>query len=245
MAKYRNYATNTILCAVSLNETSEMVASFAAEVAARHHARLMLQHVIKPQERAEVLAGRTIEDLEGDLLSLIPEKLQRKLSVQAIVGSRRSNRRTPLSGTSAAGRPDYARRARCVGICCHRPIGRGLQGAGPRALPGHYPVARSAGRLRRDGYTMNIAPKSFLPASFKSFSHEHSLKRAFHPRKARFSGTPPITSRDHLAATTLRAASPRRRYLPHRTPVMPLPSLMVKMRSTAGSLTISFAPDGQ
>jgi len=83
--KYRNYATNTVLCAVSLNESSEMVARFAAEVAARHHSRLVLQHVIKPQERAEVLAGRTIEDLETDLLSLIPERLQHKLSLQAIV----------------------------------------------------------------------------------------------------------------------------------------------------------------
>lgn len=83
--KYRNYATNTILCAVSLNESSEMIERFAAELACRHHARLVLQHVIKPQERAEVLAGRTIEDLEGDLMSLVPDKLQRKLSLQAVV----------------------------------------------------------------------------------------------------------------------------------------------------------------
>lgn len=83
--KYRNYATNTVLCAVSMNESSEVVARFAAEVAARHHSRLVLQHVIKPQERAEVLAGRTIEELEADLMSLIPEKLQNKVSMQAIV----------------------------------------------------------------------------------------------------------------------------------------------------------------
>lgn len=83
--KYRNYATSTVLCAVSLNESSDMVARFAAEVASRHHARLVLQHVIKPQERAEVLAGRTIEDIETDLLMLIPERLQRKLGLQAVV----------------------------------------------------------------------------------------------------------------------------------------------------------------
>jgi len=83
--KYRNYATKTILCAVSLNESSQTVAEFAAELASRHRARLVLQHVIKPQERAEVLAGRTMEDLEEELHCLIPEKLQRKLSVQAIV----------------------------------------------------------------------------------------------------------------------------------------------------------------
>lgn len=83
--KYRNYATNTILCAVSLNESSELIVRLASELAIRHHARLVLQHVIKPQERAEVLAGRTIEDLESDLLRLIPEKAHRKLAVQAIV----------------------------------------------------------------------------------------------------------------------------------------------------------------
>ena len=32
---------------------------------------------------------------------------------------------------------------------------------------------------------------------------------------------------------------------PHSAPVIPLPSVMVKMRSTAGSLTVSFAPEGQ
>ena len=83
--RYRRYATGTVLCAASLNENSEMVAQFAAEVAQQHNARLVLQHVIKPQERAEVLAGRTIEDIEDDLMSLIPERLQRKLEIQAIV----------------------------------------------------------------------------------------------------------------------------------------------------------------
>ena len=35
-----------------------VVAAFAAELAAQHNARLILQHVIRPQERAEFLAGR-------------------------------------------------------------------------------------------------------------------------------------------------------------------------------------------
>jgi nucleotide-binding universal stress UspA family protein len=83
--KYRNYATSTILCAVSLNESSEMVVRLAAEIASRHHARLVLQHVIKPQERVEILAERSLEEIEGDLLSLVPERLQRKLALQAVV----------------------------------------------------------------------------------------------------------------------------------------------------------------
>lgn len=82
---YRNFATRTILCAVSMTEASYMVADFAAELAVQHNARLVLQHVIRPQERAEVLAGRTMDQVEADLLSLVPVELQDKLSVQTIV----------------------------------------------------------------------------------------------------------------------------------------------------------------
>ena len=73
---YRKFATRTILCAVSLQEASHVVAEFAAELAAQHNARLILQHVIRPQERREVLAGRTIDQIEGDLMALVPEELQ-------------------------------------------------------------------------------------------------------------------------------------------------------------------------
>ena len=82
---YRNFATKTILCAVSMLDTSLVVARFAAELAAQHNARLILQHVIKPQERREVLAGRSIDQIENDLLAMIPAELQKKIEVQAIV----------------------------------------------------------------------------------------------------------------------------------------------------------------
>jgi nucleotide-binding universal stress UspA family protein len=82
---YRNFAIRTILCAVSLQEASSMVAGFAAELAAQHNARLILQHVIRPQERAEVLAGRSIEEIETELLSMIPPELHDKIAVQIIV----------------------------------------------------------------------------------------------------------------------------------------------------------------
>lgn len=84
-ARYRNYTTQTVMCAVSMNETSYVIAAFAAHVALQHGARLVLQHVIRPQERAEFLAGRTIDDVEIDLLSLVPEELRNKISVQTIV----------------------------------------------------------------------------------------------------------------------------------------------------------------
>jgi nucleotide-binding universal stress UspA family protein len=81
----RNFATRTILCAVSMHEASEVVAAFASELAAQHRAGLILQHVIRPQDRAEVLAGRAIEDIESELLSLIPVEFHDKISVQVIV----------------------------------------------------------------------------------------------------------------------------------------------------------------
>jgi len=82
---YRNFATTTILCAVSFIESSYVVASFAAEVAARQNARLVLQHVIRPQDRAEVLATQTIEEIEADLLNLVPSELRDEISIQTVV----------------------------------------------------------------------------------------------------------------------------------------------------------------
>jgi nucleotide-binding universal stress UspA family protein len=82
---YRRYSTSTILCALSLLESSYAVAEFAAELAVQHNARLVLQHVIRPQERQQVLAGRSIDQIEEDLISLVPHELLEKLSVQTIV----------------------------------------------------------------------------------------------------------------------------------------------------------------
>jgi nucleotide-binding universal stress UspA family protein len=82
---FRNFATRTILSAVSLIESSFVVASFAAELALQHNARLILQHVIRPQDRAEILAGRTIEEIETELFCLIPAALRDQISVQTIV----------------------------------------------------------------------------------------------------------------------------------------------------------------
>ncbi len=82
---YRNFATRTILCAASLQEASTVVAAFAAELAAQHDARLILQHVIRPQERAELLAGRSLDEVEAGMLALVPVRLQKQIAVQTIV----------------------------------------------------------------------------------------------------------------------------------------------------------------
>jgi nucleotide-binding universal stress UspA family protein len=82
---YRKFSTRTILCALSLLESSHTVASFAAKVAAQHNARLVLQHVIRPQERTEVLASHLIDQIEDSLLAMVPPELLDKIAVQAVV----------------------------------------------------------------------------------------------------------------------------------------------------------------
>ncbi|MGB7264770.1 MAG: universal stress protein [Terracidiphilus sp.] len=82
---YRNFATRTILCAASLHEASTVVAGFAAELAVQHGARLILQHVIRPQDRAEFLAGRSLDEVEAGMLALIPSRLQGQIAIQTVV----------------------------------------------------------------------------------------------------------------------------------------------------------------
>jgi nucleotide-binding universal stress UspA family protein len=82
---YRNCVSRKILCDVSKQETSRVVANFGAELAAGHNASLILQQVIPPQERAEVLADRTIHQIESELSTLVPAQLQCKVGVQTSV----------------------------------------------------------------------------------------------------------------------------------------------------------------
>jgi nucleotide-binding universal stress UspA family protein len=82
---YSNFALRNILCGISLHESSSMVAAFAAELAAEHSARLILQHVIRPQERQGILAGRSIHQIENELVSLVPVALRGRIAVQPLV----------------------------------------------------------------------------------------------------------------------------------------------------------------
>jgi nucleotide-binding universal stress UspA family protein len=62
-----------------------VIARFAAELAASHKANLVLHQVIQPQERIEVLAGRTIGQIEAELLGLVPASLKETINVRAHV----------------------------------------------------------------------------------------------------------------------------------------------------------------
>jgi nucleotide-binding universal stress UspA family protein len=84
-AGYRDFATRTILCAASLHEATAVVAAFAAEVAVQHGARLILQHVIRPQDRAEFLSHQSLDEVEAGMLDLVPKTLQGRIEIQTVV----------------------------------------------------------------------------------------------------------------------------------------------------------------
>jgi nucleotide-binding universal stress UspA family protein len=82
---YRDFATRTILCAASLHEATTVVAAFAAELARQHHARLILQHVIRPQDRVEFLAHQSLDEVEAGMIALVPRELQGQVEIQTVV----------------------------------------------------------------------------------------------------------------------------------------------------------------
>lgn len=84
-SSFRNLATRTVLCSVSAQQSSHMVACFAAELADRLQAQLILQHVIPPQECSEAIFGRTFSEIKKDLFAMVPSGLQHRLSVQTSV----------------------------------------------------------------------------------------------------------------------------------------------------------------
>jgi len=83
--RYRNFATRTILCGVSLHESSPAVVALAAELASEQNARLVLQHVIRPQDRQEVLSRRSMDETEAQMRELIPARLASSVETQTIV----------------------------------------------------------------------------------------------------------------------------------------------------------------
>jgi nucleotide-binding universal stress UspA family protein len=83
--KYRNFATRTILCAASLNEGSTVVAAFAADLAWQHNSRLILEHVIRPQDRIQALSGHSIDEIEAQVVALVPERMQSQIELQTVV----------------------------------------------------------------------------------------------------------------------------------------------------------------
>lgn len=82
---YRNSSTHTIMCSVSANRAGRVVTSIAAELAAKHNARLILLRVIPPQDAAEELDGRSLREIESEVLGMVPIQLRKELTLQAHV----------------------------------------------------------------------------------------------------------------------------------------------------------------
>jgi nucleotide-binding universal stress UspA family protein len=82
---FQAYKIKSVLCASSLHGNCVGSAVLAAQIALDHGARLLLLHVLKPSESLEALAGRTIEQLEDDIQSLIPPEIRSQIVIESMV----------------------------------------------------------------------------------------------------------------------------------------------------------------
>lgn len=81
----RDFLTRTILCSVSSHRCCEAVIRFAAELAAQHSARLILQRVIAPQEKKVELGSHTLEEIGEELIYRVPPELRSKVRIETMV----------------------------------------------------------------------------------------------------------------------------------------------------------------
>ena len=196
---YRNFATRTFLSAVSFIESNFVVATFAAELAAQHNARLILQHVIRPQDRAEVLAGRTIEEIETDLLCLIPGELRDQISVQTIV--------VPGDPTEELLYQSRAQQADLIVLGAHGATAFAAitrHGVVYKVLAhSHCPVITLSPAVLADGVKHVSEHRRKLPGGvFLARLHRHTTGRAPSPRRiTRRSGIIAPNSRESTART--------------------------------------------
>lgn len=82
---YQGYRIRSVLCATGLHENAWAVVGLAADIAAKSGARLCLEHVVKQEDRGAASRTRSVEDLENNLLELIPEEFHSSLAVEAVV----------------------------------------------------------------------------------------------------------------------------------------------------------------
>jgi nucleotide-binding universal stress UspA family protein len=82
---FQGYKIKTILCATSLGEDCFAPVALAAQIALEEGARLILLHVMKASEKANILARRTLEQIEEDLKSLVPTEIRSQISIEPMV----------------------------------------------------------------------------------------------------------------------------------------------------------------
>ncbi len=76
----------TIVCSVSNHPSSRTVALFAAELALQSRSRLLLQHIIPPQEADGGRGGKLMEQAERDLRNQVPARLRDGIRLECKVG---------------------------------------------------------------------------------------------------------------------------------------------------------------
>jgi len=81
---YRSLKSRKILCDVSKPQVNRAVANFGAELASSHNASLILHRIISPHELSDAYSGRTAEQLEGELESLVSPGLKHNLSQRTL-----------------------------------------------------------------------------------------------------------------------------------------------------------------
>jgi nucleotide-binding universal stress UspA family protein len=145
---YRNFATRTILCAVSLHEASTIVAAFAAEL------RRSMARASSCSTSSALRIARSSSPAVRSMRSKracsrwFPPNLQGQVAIQTIVVPGDPTEELLYQSHCAARRPDRPRRAGCIGFCRHHPPWCGLQNSGPHPVPGHHAFAGGSRSMR-------------------------------------------------------------------------------------------------
>jgi nucleotide-binding universal stress UspA family protein len=74
-----------VLCATPLDQNCNGTATLAAEIAWQNETELLMLHVIKPHECAEMLARRGLDELERELVSMVHAELRRRVVIEPIL----------------------------------------------------------------------------------------------------------------------------------------------------------------
>jgi nucleotide-binding universal stress UspA family protein len=82
---FQGYKIKTVLSATSLGEDCFAPVSLAAQIALEEGARLILLHVMKASEKADILARRTLEQIEEDLKCLVPPEIRSQIVIEPMV----------------------------------------------------------------------------------------------------------------------------------------------------------------
>jgi nucleotide-binding universal stress UspA family protein len=82
---FQGFKIKTVLSATSLGQDCFAPVALAAQIALEEGARLILLHVMKASEKADILARRTLGQIEEDLKSLVPPEIRSQIVIEPMV----------------------------------------------------------------------------------------------------------------------------------------------------------------